>query len=44
MVLRQVQGDSGYTEWKVVGECYLHGIMDGEALDWGLDIEDIVLC
>ncbi|MCJ1243494.1 hypothetical protein MMC30_000691 [Trapelia coarctata] len=44
MVLRQVQGDSGYLRWKVVGECYLHGIMNGEAMGWGLKTQDIVLC
>ncbi|MCJ1426953.1 hypothetical protein MMC29_004856 [Sticta canariensis] len=44
MVLRPVQGDAGYLKWKVVGECYLHGIMNGEAMGWGLETEDIVLC
>lgn len=44
MVLRQVQGDAGHLKWKVVGECYLHGIMNGEAMGWGLETEDIVLC
>lgn len=44
MVLRQVQGDAGYLKWKVVGECYLHGSMNGEAMGWGLETEDIVLC
>ena len=44
MVLRQFQGDSGCLKWKVVGECYLHGIMNGEAMEWGLKTQDIVLC
>ena len=44
MVLRQAQGNSGHLRWKVVGECYLHGIMNGEAMEWGLKTQDIVLC
>ena len=44
IVLRQVQGDPGYLRWRVVGECYLHGVMKGEAMGWGLKTQDIVLC
>ncbi|KAK5955895.1 hypothetical protein OHC33_003537 [Knufia fluminis] len=36
MVLRPVE-NSLQTEYKVVGECYIHGIMGGEAMKW---IED----
>ena len=47
MVLRRSEEagkDSGDVRWQVVGECYLHGIMDGEAIGWGIEPEDIVLC
>ena len=47
MVLRQskiVGGGSEDVRWQVVGECYLHGIMDGEAMGWGIEPQDIVLC
>lgn len=47
MVLRRAEippNDEGGTRWQVVGEYYLHGIMDGEALDWGLESQDILLC
>ena len=47
MVLRRSEkaGENpGDVRWEVVGECYLHGIMDGEAMGWGLELEDIVLC
>ena len=45
MVLRKVEeNDSGLARWKVMGECYMHGIMDGEAMEWGVDVQDIVLC
>ena len=45
MVLRPVHGDSsGPRRWNVVGECYLHGIMNGEAMGWGLEIQNISLC
>lgn len=48
MVLRPVDGDgdgdsSKPRRWKVMGDCYLHGIMNGEALKWGLSIQDIIL-
>ena len=44
VVLRKVEGGSEQIRWQVVGECYVHGIMDGEAMEWGLEIQDIVLC
>ncbi|KAH6871566.1 heterokaryon incompatibility protein-domain-containing protein [Thelonectria olida] len=34
-VLRSVEGSSG---WRVIGEAYMHGIMDGEALGDGLEM------
>lgn len=43
VVLRPVDGDSESPRWKVVGDCYLHGIMNGEAMKWGLSTQDIVL-
>jgi len=39
---RKVTENVGVT-WQVLGECYLHGVMNGEALGWGLEEEDIVL-
>jgi hypothetical protein len=44
VVLRKVEGGSGHVRWQVVGECYIHGIMDGEAMEWGMEAQDIVLC
>ncbi|KAL8943103.1 MAG: hypothetical protein Q9216_001303 [Gyalolechia sp. 2 TL-2023] len=44
MVLRQSMGESGDVRWKVVGDCYLHGIMDGESMGWGRIAEGLVLC
>ena len=44
MVLRKVEGALGHVRWRVIGECYVHGIMDGEAMEWGMKVQDIVLC
>ena len=47
MVLRRSENEEespGDVRWKVVGECYVHGIMDGEAMGWGIEPRDIVLC
>ena len=44
VVLRKVEGGPEHVRWKVVGECYVHGIMDGEAMEWGMEAQDIVLC
>jgi hypothetical protein len=30
-------------EWRLVGAAYVHGIMDGEGLDFGCGEEDFVL-
>ena len=35
-------GDTGKREWTYIGEAYVHGFMDGEALDLG-GIQEIVL-
>ena len=43
-ILRKVNGQSGEVRWRIVGECYVHGIMDGEAMEWGLEIQDIAIC
>lgn len=46
MALRQsktTEEGSGDVRWKVVGECYLQGVMDGEAMDWRLEPQDIAL-
>ena len=45
LILRSAQScDNGEVRWKIVGECYLHGTMNGEAMQWGVEIQDIVLC
>ena len=44
MVLRRVEGVFYDVVWQVIGECYVHGIMNGEAMEWGLEVQDIVLC
>jgi hypothetical protein len=33
VILRQVKTDEGITYFQLVGECYVHGIMDGEIID-----------
>ena len=33
MVLRPA-GEHGKTTYKIVGECYVHGLMEGEAMQW----------
>ncbi|CZR63077.1 uncharacterized protein PAC_12974 [Phialocephala subalpina] len=35
VVLRPMQGVGNTEWWCVVGECYVHGVMDGEAVDHG---------
>jgi hypothetical protein len=45
-VVRKVNRDSGLAgnaKWKCVGECYLHGIMNGEALKINLEIQKFEL-
>ena len=33
LILRPAQScNNGEVRWKIVGECYLHGIMNGEAM------------
>ena len=45
IVLRKVvEAEDGDVRWRVIGECYVHGIMRGEAMGWGLETRDIVLC
>ena len=44
IVLRMVEGEDGDVRWRVIGECYVHGIMRGEAMEWGIETQDIVLC
>ena len=39
-VVRRIHGKE---EFELVGECYVHGIMDGEVMQMDLPIEDIVL-
>lgn len=39
-ILREV-GNGGH--WKVIGECYVHGIMQGQALDMGLEEREFLL-
>lgn len=44
IVLRKVPGNGGDVGYRVIGECYMHGIINGEAMQWGLETQDIVLC
>ncbi|KAL9035093.1 MAG: hypothetical protein Q9180_005041 [Flavoplaca navasiana] len=45
IVLRQSMDDeSGDVRWRVIGDCYLHGIMNGEAMKWGRVAQDLILC
>lgn len=45
IVLRELKNDgNGDVRWRIVGECYVHGIMNGEAMRWNIDEQDIVLC
>ncbi|KAF2724319.1 HET-domain-containing protein [Polychaeton citri CBS 116435] len=39
MVLRR-----SANSWEVVGECYIHGVMDGIVLDAANEVEDFTLC
>lgn len=39
-VLRRVPGRG----FEIVGEAYVHGVMDGEAMEMGLDVEEFCLC
>jgi hypothetical protein len=41
-LLREVPSTSTERHFQLVGECYVHGIMDGEALDLGVE-EEILL-
>lgn len=43
IVLRESKTNVGESRWRVIGECYLHGMMNGEAMEWGTNTQDIVL-
>ncbi|KAL9024164.1 MAG: hypothetical protein Q9196_006719 [Gyalolechia fulgens] len=43
IVLRESKTNGGDSRWRVIGECYLHGMMNGEAMEWGTNKQDIVL-
>ncbi|KAL9006106.1 MAG: hypothetical protein Q9188_001126 [Gyalolechia gomerana] len=43
IVLRESKTNVGDSRWRVIGECYLHGMMNGEAMEWGTNPQDIVL-
>jgi len=34
VVLREVKGKGGEQVWEFVGECFVHGMMDGEAMPY----------
>ncbi|KAH7270902.1 heterokaryon incompatibility protein-domain-containing protein [Fusarium solani] len=42
-VLRQVEGHGGGVAYQYIGQAYVHGIMDGEAMNEGRDLEWISL-
>ena len=44
MILRRELEGSEDGAWRVVGECYVHGLMDGEAMGLGYQSRDLVLC
>lgn len=47
LLLRHPPTDSGTSppnRFMVVGDCYVHGLMNGEAFDQGIEEQDIVLC
>jgi hypothetical protein len=37
VVLRPVKQEERIVAWQLVGECYVHGMMDGEAMELGTD-------
>ena len=39
-----VLGDGGVRKYRMVGECFVHGLMDGEGLELGLAEENFMLC
>ena len=47
VVLRAHTSREGRTDYKLIGECYIHGIMEGEAIDIqvkeGISIQQFVL-
>jgi hypothetical protein len=42
-ILRQVEGHGGDIAYQYIGQAYVHGIMDGEAMNEGRDLEWISL-
>lgn len=42
-ILRQVEGHGGGVAYQYIGQAYVHGIMDGEAMNEGRDLEWISL-
>ncbi|KAF4973369.1 hypothetical protein FSARC_347 [Fusarium sarcochroum] len=42
-ILRQVEGPGGGVAYQYIGQAYVHGIMDGEMMDEGRDLEWISL-
>ncbi|KAF7536302.1 hypothetical protein G7054_g4638 [Neopestalotiopsis clavispora] len=42
VVLREVRTDP-HLVYTFVGECYVHGIMDGEIMDWGRELRGLII-
>jgi hypothetical protein len=42
-ILRQVEGHGGDIAYQYIGQAYVHGIMDGEIMEEGRDLEWISL-
>ncbi|KAF3013704.1 hypothetical protein E8E14_003378 [Neopestalotiopsis sp. 37M] len=44
VVLREVSQEAGKRSWHILGDVYIHGMMNGEALDGKLEEEDFRIC
>ncbi|QKD57102.2 heterokaryon incompatibility protein-domain-containing protein [Fusarium oxysporum Fo47] len=42
-ILRRVPGTIGNT-YELIGECYIHGLMNGETVNSGMEMREFVLC
>ncbi|ETS78454.1 hypothetical protein PFICI_10516 [Pestalotiopsis fici W106-1] len=42
VMLRELRADQQFA-YSFVGECYIHGIMDGEVADWGRELRDLTI-
>ena len=40
----ELVGEAQRERYQLVGKCYMHGMMDGEILDGGGEVEEFVVC